>query len=75
MFNFIKTRVAGLTKNRFQEHGFNLDLTYITPRIIAMSFPASSSTFQAVYRNNAVDVTNCLLAKHGEKFHIFNLSE
>ena len=41
MLNLIRAKVAGKHKNRLQEDGFDLDMTYITPRIIAMGFPAS----------------------------------
>jgi hypothetical protein len=32
--------IVGGKKNRLKEGEFNLDLTYITPRMIAMAFPA-----------------------------------
>ena len=38
--DFLREIVAG-PKNRLKEHGFNLDLSYITPRIIAMAYPAT----------------------------------
>lgn len=61
-------------KKRLKEDGFNLDLTYITPRILAMSYPASDF-IQTIYRNNASTLARCLTKRHGEKYWIFNLSE
>ena len=36
-------------KKRYKGHGFNLDLAYITDRIIAMGYPSSGK--EACYRN------------------------
>lgn len=38
--NYIREIVGG-PKNRYKAEGYNLDLTYISSRIIAMAFPGS----------------------------------
>jgi len=46
--NYIRGIISG-KKNRFIQDKYNLDLTYITPRIIAMAYPASG--IESLYRN------------------------
>ena len=47
--DFIRKIVSGKRK-RFRNDNYDLDLTYITNRVLAMSFPASG--IETVYRNN-----------------------
>ena len=69
--DYIRTIVSG-KKNRYIDDKYNLDLTYITPRIIAMAFPASG--LKTIYRNKIADVSQFLNEKHPERFMIINLS-
>mgnify|MGYP000110483026 CR=1 FL=1 len=56
---------------RFQDDGFDLDLSYITERIIATSYP--SSAFEGVYRNRMKDVQRFLEKRHYDRFRVYNL--
>ncbi|KAH3757844.1 Phosphatidylinositol-3,4,5-trisphosphate 3-phosphatase and dual-specificity protein phosphatase PTEN [Pelomyxa schiedti] len=58
---------------RYQANGFDLDLSYITDNILAMSFPSSGVT--AVWRNHIDEVVRLLEANHTDRFMIWNLSE
>ncbi|XP_069317627.1 tensin-3 isoform X1 [Eulemur rufifrons] len=55
------------------EEGHELDLTYITERIIAVSFPAGCS--EESYLRNLQEVTRMLKSKHGDNYLVLNLSE
>lgn len=48
------------------EEGYELDLTYITERIIAVSFPAGCS--EETYLHNLQEVTRMLKSKHGDNY-------
>lgn len=58
IFSGIREKVSG-SKNRYKVNGYNLDLTFVTSRIIAMAYPASG--IEITYRNNINDVKFLLL--------------
>lgn len=70
--NSLRKLVSG-NRRRMEDGNTNLDLTYITPNIIAMSYP--SSGIEAMYRNPIEDVSTYLNERHGDKYWIINTSE
>ena len=56
---------------RMHKRNFDLDLVYITKRIIAMGYPATGC--ESFYRNSFADVKQFLNEEHGDKFKVYNL--
>ncbi|KAI3442947.1 uncharacterized protein J3R85_000283 [Psidium guajava] len=76
----VKARhVVSQNKRRYQEGGFDLDMTYITENVIAMGFPAgdiSSGLFgylEGFYRNHMEEVINFFETHHQGKYKVYNL--
>jgi protein-tyrosine phosphatase len=59
-------------KRRTRQGRFDLDLTYICPDVIAMSFPSTGR--MAWYRNSIRDVAAYLDERHGvARYRVYNL--
>ena len=69
-FDHIREKVS-TTKYRFNNSDFNLDLTYITNRIIACGFPAEG--MEALYRNKKEDLVRFFQTYHGSMAKVYNL--
>ncbi|XP_044300231.1 phosphatidylinositol 3,4,5-trisphosphate 3-phosphatase TPTE2-like [Varanus komodoensis] len=67
----VTRRMVSENKRRYMKDGFDLDLTYITARVIAMSFPSSGK--QAFYRNPIQEVAEFLDTKHEGHYKVYNL--
>ncbi|EKM56934.1 uncharacterized protein PHACADRAFT_93074 [Phanerochaete carnosa HHB-10118-sp] len=71
MTDFVRRLVSG-KKARFrdEELDLELDLAYITDRIIVMGFPAAG--LEGLYRNRREDAKKFLDHRHGANYWIFN---
>ncbi|KAG0149562.1 hypothetical protein CROQUDRAFT_300333 [Cronartium quercuum f. sp. fusiforme G11] len=70
-FDSIRRIVSG-KKSRLADHeiGVDLDLCYITDKIIVMGYPATG--IESLYRNRRKDVRRWLEARHGTFYKIYN---
>lgn len=60
-------------KRRFKNDMFDLDLAYITKRVIAMGYP--STGIESLYRNSREDVISFLTSYYPTHYKIYNLCQ
>ena len=64
-------RLVSKKKLRYQKDGFDLDLSYITPRLISMGFPSTGA--ESYYRNPAKQVQAFIEHYHKGHCKVYNL--
>ena len=67
----IMKRLVSKQKRRYQDENFDLDMSYITDRVIAMGYPSIGC--ETIYRNSLTDVVSFFHKKHNDKVKIYNL--
>lgn len=65
--------IVSKNKIRYQQDGFDLDLSFITERIIAMGYPSSS--LESTYRNPMSEVQRFLNTKYEKNYKVYNLCQ
>jgi len=78
--------IISKNRRRYTENGFDLDLCYVTNRIIAMGYPAEGGQGKACcqsskvdrpvagfFRNSRSDVLRLLEMKHSKHYRVYNL--
>ncbi|GJR46221.1 phosphatidylinositol 3,4,5-trisphosphate 3-phosphatase and protein-tyrosine-phosphatase PTEN1 isoform X2 [Tanacetum coccineum] len=68
---FFVRRLVSQNRRRMLVGGYDLDMSYITPRILAMSFPAER--MKAIYRNPMWQVKDVLEMRHKGHYKVCNL--
>ena len=68
--NFLKILVSK-QKRRYRDQFFDLDMSYVTNRVIAMGFPSVGC--ETIYRNSLTDVKKFFHQYHNDKVKIYNL--
>ncbi|GMF43898.1 unnamed protein product [Phytophthora fragariaefolia] len=58
-------------KRRFSSDGFDLDLTYVTRKLVALGYPAEK--IEGIYRNHYRDVFRFFEQRHPGRYRVYNL--
>jgi phosphatidylinositol-3,4,5-trisphosphate 3-phosphatase/dual-specificity protein phosphatase PTEN len=64
-------RIVSKQKRRYQDSTFDLDMSYITEKVIAMGYP--STGMETLYRNSLADITKLFSVRHNNDVKVYNL--
>jgi protein-tyrosine phosphatase len=64
-------RLVSKKKRRFENENFDLDMTYVSKRVIAMGYPATG--LEKLYRNSVDEVIRFFHYYHNDNVKIYNL--
>ena len=56
--------------NRLKEDNYNIDFSYITPRVTAMSYP-SNNAIEQIYHNDINEISQYINSKHSKGRQVF----
>lgn len=68
-FHPCRKAVSG-SKKRYKQDGFDLDLAYVSPRIIVHGFPATG--LEHIYRNPRLEIRRFMDDRHKDHYKMFN---